>query len=133
MVPRWNLEIAMAQFRFVCTRLAKFERLGNDSFLLFHQIEIAPFLTLDGTHRAVGTPTICVTIQRHPNREATVVLPDDLNAGDGLAARPLSDGVKALFPQSGVAQSSSNELVSHQRPSENLTPPERSMFAGGAG
>jgi hypothetical protein len=110
---RWNLEIAMPQCWFVCTRRAKAQRLGHDSFLSFHQIETAPFLTLDGTHRAVGTPTICVTIQRHPNREAAVVLPDDLNAGDGLAARPLSDGVKALFPQSGVAQSRSNESGSH--------------------
>jgi hypothetical protein len=44
--------------------------------------------------------------QRHPNGKAAGrIVSKDLNATNGLAARPLSNGVQAFFSERRVAQS----------------------------
>jgi hypothetical protein len=68
----------------------------------------------NGTHRAVGEPTIRVTIQGHSNRKPALILPDNLDAGNAFAPGPLPDGIEAFFPQSGVTQAGSDEFSSHR-------------------
>src|ERR1700691_6406816 len=72
----------------------------------FYQVKISSLLALDAGHRTIGKSLVGLAIQRHPNQKAAGhIIPNDLNAANGLAARPLPHGLKAFFAESRVAQS----------------------------
>ena len=74
----------------------------------FYQVKISSLLALDAGHRTIGKSLVGLAIQRHPNQKAAGhIIPNDLNAANGLAARPLPHGLKAFFAESRVAQSDS--------------------------
>jgi hypothetical protein len=55
---------------------------------------MSSFLTLDADDRAISDFPVCLPVQRDADRKAgRAVVPNDLNAADGLAARPLSNGI----------------------------------------
>ena len=73
-----------------------------------YQVKISSLLALDAGHRTIGKSLVGLAIQRHPNQKAAGhIIPNDLNAANGLAARPLPHGLKAFFAESRVAQSDS--------------------------
>jgi hypothetical protein len=70
------------------------------------QMKMSSLLALDADHRAIGDFHVGLPIQRHPNRKAArCVVSNDLNATNGLTARPLSNGVQAFFSERRVGQS----------------------------
>jgi hypothetical protein len=72
----------------------------------FYQVKISSLLALNAGHRAIGKSLVGRSIQRHSNRKAAGRIgSDDLNATNGLAARPLPHGFKAFFTESRIAQS----------------------------
>jgi hypothetical protein len=74
-------------------------------------MEMPPFLTLDAIDRAIGNFLVGLSVQCHADRKAArCSMPNDLNAGNGLAPRPLPDGLKALLSESSVAQSECSPL-----------------------
>jgi hypothetical protein len=79
---------------------------GADEGASFRQAKVSSFLTLNVDDRSISDLLVRLPIQGDTDRKAgRTVVPNDLNAADGLAARPLSNGLKALFSQSSVAQS----------------------------
>ena len=69
-------------------------------------MEMPPLLTLDAIDRAIGNFLVGLSVQRHADGKAAgCSMSNDLNAGYGLAPRPLPDGLKALLSESPVAQS----------------------------
>jgi hypothetical protein len=69
-------------------------------------MEMPPLLALDAIDRAIGNFLVGLSVQRHADGKAAWrSLPNDLEAGNGLAPRPLPDGVKALLSENPVAQS----------------------------
>jgi hypothetical protein len=69
-------------------------------------MEMPPLLALDAIDRAIGNSLIGLSVQRHADgKAARCSLPNDLDAGNGLASRPLPNGVKALLSENPVAQS----------------------------
>src|ERR1700722_2757928 len=78
-------------------------------------MKLSSLLALDADHRAIGDFHVGLPIQRHPNRKAArCVVSNDLNATNGLTARPLSNGVQAFFAERRVAQSDCYEM-GHER------------------
>ena len=72
----------------------------------FGQMKLSSLLALDADHRAIGDFHVGLPIQRHPNRKAAGrIVSKDLNATNGLTARPLSNGVQAFFSERRVGQS----------------------------
>ena len=65
-------------------------------------MKMTPLLALHESHCTVGKPLFRIAVECHPNGKAAVVLANDLNAADGLAARPVPHGVKAFLAQIGV-------------------------------
>ena len=69
-------------------------------------MEMPPLLALDAVDRTIGNFLVGLSVQRHPDgKAARRSLPNDLDAGNGLAPRPLPDGVQALLSERPVAQS----------------------------
>jgi hypothetical protein len=69
-------------------------------------MEMPPLLALDAIDRAIGNFLVGLSVQRHADgKAARCSLPNDLDAGNGLASRPLPNGVKALLSENPVAQS----------------------------
>jgi hypothetical protein len=69
-------------------------------------MKLSSLLALDADHRPIGNSLVGLSIQRDPNRKtARGVVSNDLNATNGLTARPLSNGVQAFFAERRVAQS----------------------------
>jgi hypothetical protein len=69
-------------------------------------MEVPSLLALNAGHRAIGDSLVGLSIQRYPNRKAPrPAVSDDLNATNGLAARPMPHGLKAFFAKRPVAQS----------------------------
>ena len=67
---------------------------------------MSSLLAVDAINRAIGDFLVGLSVQRHANRKAgRGIISDDLNAGNRLAPRPLSYGIKALLSERGVAQS----------------------------
>jgi hypothetical protein len=67
---------------------------------------MSSLLALDEVDRAIGDFFVGLPVQRHPDRKpARCVISDNLNAANGLAPRPLSNGLQALFSESPVAHS----------------------------
>jgi hypothetical protein len=70
------------------------------------QVEMSPLLAPDVIDGAVGDFSLSIAVQRDADRKAgRRAVPNNLNAADGLAARPLSDGIEALSSESSVVQS----------------------------
>jgi hypothetical protein len=68
-------------------------------------MEVPSLLALNAGHRAIGDSLVGLSIQRYPNRKAPrPAVSDDLNATNGLAARPMPHGLKAFFAKRPVAQ-----------------------------
>jgi Adenylate and Guanylate cyclase catalytic domain len=52
-------------------------------------MKLSSLLALDATRSAIGNSLVGLSIQRHPNRKAArLVVSNDLNATNGLTARP---------------------------------------------
>ena len=63
-------------------------------------------LTLNADDCAIGDFLVGLPVQRPPDRNTPrLVVSNDLNAANGLAPRPLSNGLQALFSESTIAQS----------------------------
>jgi hypothetical protein len=61
------------------------------------------FLALNADHRAIGDFLLAFpyNVQRHPDRKTPPrIFSNDLNAVNGLAPGPLSNGLQALFSES---------------------------------
>jgi hypothetical protein len=68
-------------------------------------MEVPSLLALNAGHRAIGDSLVGLSIQRYPNRKAPgPAVSDDLNATNGLAARPMPHGLKAFFAERPVVQ-----------------------------
>jgi hypothetical protein len=68
-------------------------------------VKVPPRLALDAGHSAIGDSLVGLSIQGYPNRKAARrTTSDDLNATNGLAARPLPYGLKAFFAERPVVQ-----------------------------
>lgn len=81
------------------------------------QMEMPSLLALHAIDGAVGGFLVGLSIQRDPDRKtAGHIVPDDLNAADGLAAGPLSNGLQALLSESSVAQSDRDRFRHTMRP-----------------
>ena len=66
-------------------------------------MKLPSFLALNASHRAIGLLHVGGSIQRYPDgKTPRPPTSNDLNGGDGLAAGPMPDGAKALFPESHV-------------------------------
>jgi hypothetical protein len=67
---------------------------------------VPSLLALDAGHGAICDSLVGLSIQGYPNGKAAMrATSDDLNATDGLAARPLPYCLKAIFAKRPVAQS----------------------------
>src|ERR1700720_310193 len=67
---------------------------------------MSSLLALDEVDRAIGNFLVGLPVQRPPDRKpARRVISNNLNAANGLAPRPLSNGLHALFSESAVAHS----------------------------
>jgi hypothetical protein len=68
-------------------------------------MKVPPLLALDAGHGAIGKSLVGLTIQGYPDRKAARrATSDDLNATNGLAARPLPYGLKAFFAECPIVQ-----------------------------
>jgi hypothetical protein len=77
----------------------------NDS-ASFRQVKMPSLLTLDRGHGAISDFLICLPVQRDSHRKAgRAVVPNDLNAADALATRPLSNRLQTIFSEIRVAHS----------------------------
>lgn len=75
---------------------------------LFGQTKVSSFLPLDVDDRSISDLLVRLPVQRDTDRKARrAVVPNDLNTADGLAARPLSEGLQTLSSESSVVQSDS--------------------------
>jgi hypothetical protein len=87
-------------------------------------MNVSSLLALDIHHRSIRNFLICVAVQCDPNRKASgAVVPDELNAADGLATRPLPNGLETLFAQIPVAHSDRFKLR-HADSSNKEGPPQ---------
>src|SRR5260370_39215996 len=69
-------------------------------------MEMPSLLTPDVIDRAIGDLLVGLTVQRHPDRKtARCFISNNLNAANGLAPGPLSNGLQALLSEGPVAQS----------------------------
>ena len=67
----------------------------------FRQVKVSSLLTLDADHRSISDRFVGLSVQGDSDRKAGwAVVPNDLDAADGLAATPLSDGLQAIFSES---------------------------------
>jgi len=74
-------------------------------------MKASPFFTLNISRCAIGDGRACTSVQGNTDRKARpTIIPNDLNAADGLASRPLPDGFKALFSQRALAQANRFEF-----------------------
>jgi hypothetical protein len=72
------------------------------------------FLALDAVDGAIGGSLVGLPVQRHPDSEpAPTVVSNDLDAADGLASGPMSNGLQALFSESAVAHSNFFRQLRH--------------------
>ena len=72
------------------------------------------FLALNADHRSIGGFHVGFSIQGYPHGKASrPIVSNDLNAGDGLTTGPLSDSLKALFPQSRVVEADCTVMKTH--------------------
>jgi hypothetical protein len=63
-------------------------------------------LALDAGDRTVGRFHVGLSVQCHPHRKtARCIVSKDLNAGNGLASGPLSNGLQALLSESPIVDS----------------------------
>jgi hypothetical protein len=73
---------------------------------LIGQVKMPSLLALNADHRAIGDFLVGLPVQRHPDRKADRrIISNDLNAANGFAPGPLSDGLQALLSESPVAHS----------------------------
>jgi hypothetical protein len=71
----------------------------------FKEVILPSHLALNADHRAIGGPHVSFSIQRYSDEKCSRLLTsNNLNAGDGLTTGPMSDGRKALFPESPAVQ-----------------------------
>jgi hypothetical protein len=78
------------------------------------QMILPSFLTLNADHRSIGGFHVGFSIHGYFQGKASrPVVSNDLNAGDGLTAGPLSDSLKALFPQSRVVEADCTVMKYH--------------------
>jgi hypothetical protein len=71
---------------------------------LIIQMEMSSLLALDAGDRAIGDFLVGLPVQRPPGRKtARCVISNNLNAANGLAAGPLSNGLQTFFSKSPVA------------------------------
>jgi hypothetical protein len=67
---------------------------------------VPSLLTLDRGHGAIRDFLICLPVQRDSHRKAgRAVVPNDLNAADAFATRPLSNRLQTIFSEIRVAHS----------------------------
>jgi len=67
-------------------------------------MEMSPLLTLNAIDRAIGGFLVGLPVQRHPDQKTPwCVISNNLNATNGLAPGPLSNGLQAFFSESPVA------------------------------
>jgi hypothetical protein len=67
-------------------------------------MEMSSLLALDANDRAIGDFLVGLPVDRHPDRKTDrCVTSNNLNATNGLAPGPLSNGLQALFSESPVA------------------------------
>ena len=67
---------------------------------LVNQMEMSSLLALNVDDRAICDFLVGLPVQRHPDRKvARLIASNDLNAAHGLAPRPLSNGLQALFSE----------------------------------
>ena len=77
---------------------------GTIASILVIQMEMSSLLALDANDRAIGDFLVGLPVQRHPDRKTDpCVTSNNLNATNGLAPGPLSNGLQALFSESLVA------------------------------
>src|ERR1700675_3968956 len=70
---------------------------------------------------AIGGLPVSLAVQGYPDRKtAGCIVSDDLDAANGLAARPLSNGLQALLSEGSVAQSERCRLCPMMRPTANM-------------
>ncbi len=62
-------------------------------------METSALLALNSVPSAISNSPFRSSVQSHPNGETAIVLPNDLNAAEGFASRPQSNGIEAPFPQ----------------------------------
>src|SRR5260370_42688494 len=69
----------------------------------FKEVILPSHLALNADHRAIGGLHVSSSIQRYSDGKFPwLVTSNNLNAGDGLTTGPMSDGRKALLPESPV-------------------------------
>ena len=70
----------------------------------FDQVILPAHLALNADHRPIGSLYVGLAVQRHPDRRAgRRIASNDLNTGNGLTPRPLTNRLKAFLPESPVA------------------------------
>jgi hypothetical protein len=58
------------------------------------EVKVSSFFALDEADRAISDLHVCFVVQRDADRKAgRAIVPNDLNAADGLAARRMSNGL----------------------------------------
>jgi hypothetical protein len=86
-------------------------------------MEKPALVALDAVNRLISQPAVGFAIQRNANgKTAGLITSNDLNAGHRLAARPLPDGIEALFSQSLVFQPTVSQLPCLGRPPGRRAP-----------
>jgi hypothetical protein len=71
-------------------------------------MEKPALLALDAINRAISNLALGLPVQGHTDgKSAELASSNDLDAGNGFAARPFPYRLKTLFPQSRVTQSDS--------------------------
>ena len=67
-------------------------------------MEMSSLLALDANDRAIGDFLVGLLVQRHPDRKTDrCVTSNNLNATNGLAPGPMSNGIQALSSERPVA------------------------------
>jgi hypothetical protein len=86
---------------------------------------MSSLLSLDIDHCAIRNFLICVAVQRDPHGKAgRAVVPNDPNTANGLAARPLPNGLETLFAQISVAHSDRFKLRHADNSNKQEGPPQ---------
>jgi hypothetical protein len=87
-------------------------------------MEMPPLLAQHAIDGAIGGFFVGFAVQGYPDRKtAGYIVPDDLDAANGLAAGPLPNGLEALLSESAVAQSERCRLCQMKRPTADTAKP----------
>ena len=82
---------------------------------------MAPLLAHHAIDGAIGGFPVGFAVQGYPDRKtAGCIVSDDLDAANGLAAGPLSNGLQTLLSEGSVAQPERRRLCQMMRPTADM-------------